>query len=351
MNKAAFKGTGKVFKFTAVQHLKSKATIILLVFLAVMAIAGPPVGSLLIGKTAHISEVMSGGDDSFVEALVNEGGLSAETAKGVASSGSSYFTWDDYVSRDEAGCEAYYGVTYVYAIIVIIVCMASSSQIITAVVQEKGSKLVDTLVLSVRPIALLLGKILAMACVVIGSIVCAVALFSVSTLVTGIFTDTGAVAGLLGSLGLGDLLAKLNLQTTAVLIVSLLLALLTCALMGGLSGACCTKIEETGNAAMVVVLTVLAGYIVALVAPAIESQGFMYFSSFCPVLSMFCAPVNYLMGDIGFGVLFLSWVIQGVLTALLALFTATVYSTLMLHNGSRVKLKALVKMAGKERAK
>ena len=351
MNKAAFKGTGKVFKFTAVQHLKSKATKILLVFLAVMAIAGPPVGSLMLGKTAHINEVMSGGDDSFVEALVSVGGLNADSAQAVASSGTSYYTWEEYISRDQAGYEAYFGVTYVYAIIVIIVCMASSSQIITAVVQEKGSKLVDTLMISVRPLALLLGKILAMASVVIGSIVCAVALFSVSTVVTGMFTDTGAVTGLLSSFGLGDLLAKLNLQTAAILIVSLLLALLTCALMGGLSGACCTKIEETGNASMAVVLTVLAGYIVALVAPAVQSQGFMYFSSFCPVLSMFCAPVNYLMGDIGFGVLLLSWVIQAALTALLAWFTARVYSILMLHSGSRVKLKALVKLAGKESAK
>ncbi|MBR6812437.1 MAG: ABC transporter permease, partial [Oscillospiraceae bacterium] len=315
------------------------------------AIAGPPVGALLMGSNINIGSMMNSADNGYADALVSVGGLDQETADNAASSGTSFYTWEEYSTRDEAGYEAYFAVTYVYAIIVIIVCMASSSQIITAVVQEKGSKLVDTLVLSVRPLALLLGKILAMISVVMATIICTVILFSLSTWVSGLFLDMGAVTGFISSAGLGDLLARLNFGAAAVLVISLLLACLICALMGGLSGACCSKMEESGNASMAVVLTVLAGYMVALFAPAFESSAFMCFSSLFPVLSMFCAPINYLMGDIGLGLLMVSWVIQALVIVFIARFTAGVYSTLLMHNGSRIKLKALIKLAGEGKAK
>lgn len=133
-----------------------------------------------------------------------------------------------------------------------ILCLMSASYVIRAVVEEKDSRLVELLLVSVKPMALLAGKILAVMAFTFGWLLAMLAGFGVSC---------GLTAGLMGSgvlqKQLSGLLAAVprvqeDLWQAAgvllVLLVSLGLGYLTMSLIGGVAGACCSGMEDAGEA-------------------------------------------------------------------------------------------------------
>lgn len=268
-------------------------------------------------------------------------------------------TDEDFVSDDweEDGFMDGFWIQYGYAMVVMMLCLLSASYVIRAVMEEKGSKLVDLLLLSVQPLALLTGKILAAMVYTFGMLVMMVCAWAGSLGITAAIFGSSAVSGIV------DILRGLlpSLQTDPlhllvlglVLLVSLLLGYLTMSMLGGLCGACCGSMDDMGSASGTVTMVTMAGYLGACVASALPGRGVAVFSSLCPVLNMFCAPVQYARGNIAWWLLLLSWLEQAAVVAALAWFSARVYADLIIHNGTRIKLKELFGMArtGKEAAR
>ncbi len=254
---------------------------------------------------------------------------------------------------DEAMPDGFW-VQYGYAIAVMMLCLMSASYVIRAVVEEKDSKLIELLLLSVKPLALLMGKILAAMVYVFGMLLMMLLGWVGSLAITAAVFGKDSVAHITGTLA--EILSMEQVDITqvltigTVLVVSLLLGYLTMSMIGGLSGACCSGMEEAGSASSTVTLVTMVGYLGACVFGAIPGKGVALFSSLCPVLSMFCAPVQYVQGNISFWVLLVSWVLQAAVVALLALLAARVYADLIIYRGSRIRYKELLRMArsGKE---
>lgn len=248
-------------------------------------------------------------------------------------------------------------VQYGYAIVVMMLCLLSASYIIRAVIEEKGSKLIELLLLSVRPLALLTGKILAAMVYTFALLLAMVCAWAGSLAITAAIFGADSVSAITDVIT--SMLPKLQLDPLhlvgygVVLVVSLLLGYLTMSLIGGLSGACCSSLEDAGSASSTVTLITMAGYLAACVVSDIPGKGVALFSSLCPVVSMFCAPVQFVQGGIDLWVLLLSWLIQLALVAALAWLSARVYADLVIYRGSRVKFKQLFAMArsGKEAAR
>ena len=145
---------------------------------------------------------------------------------------------------------------------------------------------------------------------------------------------TGADGGILRAVG-----------TVLVVLVSLLLAYLTLSVVAGIAGACCSNMEDVGSANGAVLLIVMGGYLVSCVVGVVPSHGLAVFASLCPILSLFCAPVQWAAGNVPLAVLLASWALQLIVIAALMRLCARVYRELIVHRGSRVKLKQLLKMA------
>lgn len=92
-------------------------------------------------------------------------------------------------------------------------------------------------------------------------------------------------------------------------------------------------------------ILIFVGYFVAVLAGSIGGDGLNIFASLCPVISAFCAPVQYVLGNIGIGILLLSWLIQAAVIALLAVFSARVYRALLMYRGSRPTFRQMFAMA------
>lgn len=398
-------GTGQVYRFTLSQLLKSRANRVTLIIMMLLAVVSMPLTALLGGETPETSDTagltsvrvdnrtdlvldFSGdaywadtdfsadagepdavvtitGDETGYQVAVNgsetadAGELSqlAETARqavrdaclqaaGLSSRQLEALTAS---TGEEDSHEEGFWVQYGYSILAMMVCLMSASYVIRAVVEEKDSRLVELLLVSVKPMALLAGKILAVMAFTFGWLL---------AMLAGLGVSCGLTAGLMGpgvlQKQLSGLLAAVprvqeDLWQAAgvllVLLVSLGLGYLTMSLIGGVAGACCSGMEEAGEATGPVMLLTMAGYLASCVVGAVPSGPVAVFSTLCPVVSIFCAPVQFAGGNVSFWLVLASWAIQAAVIWGLLTLASRVYAGLIVHRGSRVKLRELMSMA------
>jgi len=250
---------------------------------------------------------------------------------------------EEFLTEDPLDADGRFAIQYAYAIVVMILCLLSSTYIIRAIIEERASKLVELLMVSVKPLALVLGKILAMMVYVFGILLIMIGGFLLSGRLNTLLT--GQTVDVLSSFGLPADQLNLGWQTLLIALISLLLSYLTFSIIAGIAGTGCSTMEDMESANMSVVLIVMAGYMVSCVVGAIPESTVAAVSALIPVVSSFCAPVSFVTGTIGWGLLVLSWIIQAVVVVLLALFCAKIYDQLILYRGRRLKLKDLLAMA------
>ena len=398
-------GTGQVYRFTLSQLLKSRANRVTLIIMVLLAAVSMPLTALLGGETPETSDTaglasvrvdnrtdlaldFSGdaywadtdfsadagepdavvtitGDETGYQVAVNgsetahAGELSqlAETARqavrdaclraaGLSSRQMEALTAS---TGEEDSHEDGFWVQYGYSILAMILCLMSASYVIRAVVEEKDSRLVELLLVSVKPMALLAGKILAVMAFTFGWLL---------AMLAGLGVSCGLTAGLMGpgvlQKQMSGLLAAVprvqeDLWQAAgvllVLLVSLGLGYLTMSLIGGVAGACCSGMEEAGEATGPVMLLTMAGYLASCVVGAVPSRPGAGFYPPCPRVSIFCAPVQFAGGNVSFWLVLASWAIQAAVIWGLLTLASRVYAGLIVHRGSRVKLRELMSMA------
>lgn len=398
-------GTGQVYRFTLSQLLKSRANRVTLIIMVLLAAVSMPLTALLGGETPETSDTaglasvrvdnrtdlvldFSGdaywadtnfsadagepdavvtitGDETGYQVAVNgsetahAGELSqlAETARqairdaclraaGLSSRQLEALTAS---TGEEDSHEEGFWVQYGYSILAMILCLMSASYVIRAVVEEKDSRLVELLLVSVKPMALLAGKILAVMAFTFGWLLAMLAGFGVSCGLTAGLMGPGVLQKQLSGLLAAVPRVQEDLWQVAgvllVLLVSLGLGYLTMSLIGGVAGACCSGMEEAGEATGPVMLLTMAGYLASCVVGAVPSGPVAVFSTLCPVVSIFCAPVQFAGGNVSFWLVLASWAIQAAVIWGLLTLASRVYAGLIVHRGSRVKLRELMSMA------
>lgn len=398
-------GTGQVYRFTLSQLLKSRANRVTLIIMVLLAAVSMPLTALLGGETPETSDTaglasvrvdnrtdlvldFSGdaywadtdfsagagepdavvtitGDETGYQVAVNgsetadAGELSqlAETARqavrdaclraaGLSSRQLEALTAS---TGEEDSHEDGFWVQYGYSILAMILCLMSASYVIRAVVEEKDSRLVELLLVSVKPMALLAGKILAVMAFTFGWLLAMLAGFGVSCGLTAGLMGPGVLQKQLSGLLAAVPRVQEDLWQAAgvllVLLVSLGLGYLTMSLIGGVAGACCSGMEEAGEATGPVMLLTMAGYLASCVVGAVPSGPVAVFSTLCPVVSIFCAPVQFAGGNVSIWLVLASWVIQAAVIWGLLTLASRVYAGLIVHRGSRVKLRELMSMA------
>lgn len=320
--KMDFTGVGQVYRFTLRQLVKNKANIIVFGGFLFTALAIIPIMSFFVGD-----------DPSSGSTLILQTGVS---------------TVSEYLSGSQAGFDARYGIQMAYSILTMILCVFSATFIVRAIVEEKSSKLVETLMVSVKPLALIFGKILAVMTYMFSFIVLLGCAFCLSYFVCGQFLDVSFVGEMLASLGITADVLNVGVETIFVIFISLILSYLLFSLIAGLAGAGCSNMDEVEGANMAAMGVILAGYLVSCFTLGIGDSSAVFFAV-CPVLSAFSAPVYYIFGTIGFEVLLLSWAVQILTVGVVLLLTAQVYDQLIMYKGSRLKMSRILAMAfGKE---
>jgi ABC-2 type transport system permease protein len=232
-----------------------------------------------------------------------------------------------------------------------------------AIATEKASRVMELLLTSVKPLAVVIGKVLATTLVALSSVV------AVGGITTGLFFiiaphgTLGAVTGMVDTtdpmlISISNDLSKSFSGFTPLNIVLILtvfiLGFLFYALISALIGASISKIEDLQTALQPLVYISLLGFYLAYIPPIMgldpDSDGhfIITLSHYLPISSPFALPGAILTGEISGGYIFLAIGALALTLALFALFVAKVYEHIILQNGNRVKIKDMIKLAKKQ---
>ncbi|MBP0975451.1 MAG: ABC transporter permease, partial [Oscillospiraceae bacterium] len=252
-----------------------------------------------------------------------------------------------------ASTDTHVMVNIFYSYAVMVLGTLAMSYIFQLCMEEKTSKLVESLLVSVKPMALLVGKILAVTCFVFFGIGLIAAGLFISYQIVGKSGDDRAleaVRGLGRLFGVDFSAFNMSLVNVLLLIVCVLIAYSIIASFSGIVGSCCSKTEDIQHASLAVVLFLMVGYMTASFAPMFESDIANIVLSVFPLTSMYMALPNYICGKIGLPVLLIGTALQLVTAYFLAKLAGAVYSMMLLYRGEFPKPKQLFAMLRETRA-
>ena len=252
----------------------------------------------------------------------------------------------DYISEENKSISRLNYMFYMlgYSMIVFVVISMSTSYILTSVTEEKQSKLVESLLVSVRPMALLMGKIcgmmsyvvLLLGAGVIGSNISNQVMKNVFNISESKFSNRGFNFSIFKDFGVTGAVA---------LLLSIVLAFLAFGIIAGLFGSTCNKTEDIQDATGNVMMVSMLSYFAAIGIGAIDNEVANVIAAVVPPFSFFTAPVSYVTGRIGIAVLIFSYVLQiAVIFGILRL-SAKSYRNLLLSDSTTPKLKTIFKSA------
>lgn len=249
---------------------------------------------------------------------------------------------DTQISRTE------YWFIYGILFVVLMVNMMASTQIATSIVTEKSTRVIEYLLTSVKPLALMIGKILAMlTAVIIQMITMIIAVFISNAITSNFLSDSGN--DIISNYLPENIFQNINLVNILVCLVSIALGLIFYAILAGLAGATVSKIEELNEGLTLFTLTSIVGaYIGIGSATALVASGenaFVTFSFLFPLSSPFVLPGAILIGKASIGIVAIAITLQIIFIVLLVLFVSKVFETLILHNGTRIKINDLFKIS------
>ncbi|MBH1942337.1 ABC transporter permease [Mobilitalea sibirica] len=212
---------------------------------------------------------------------------------------------------------------------------------------EKTSKLMETLLTSVHPYALITGKVLA---------ITSMALLQFVTWIAAVF------AGLFG----GNAVARAfypeyentaitainflkdNIGETAMTIPAVVLAIiffcigfLFYSVLAGLAGCLVSKPEDVASTQTIFMFPVIISFLIVYLAPLMKNEALITISRYIPFTAPFSVPVEVITGTIGLFEGMIALTLLLVFTVFIILLSARIYKGLILYTGQKLSLKTI----------
>ena len=212
---------------------------------------------------------------------------------------------------------------------------------------EKTSKLMETLLTSIHPYALITGKVLAMTSMAllqfVGWIVAAiVGLYSGNAIAHAIYPEyQNTVVTVID-------FVKDNIGETALTLPAVILAIIFFAIgflfyivIAGLAGSMVSKPEDVASTQAVFQFPVIISWLVTYLSPLMGNDGIMVVAKYIPFTAPFCVPAGLITGTIGLLEGLITLVVLIIFTLLVIMLSGRIYKGLILYNGQKVSFKLM----------
>ena len=284
---------------------------------------------------------------AFESAKFDAAGLSGDTLTILSTGGynSTVGSVSDFSEKDAIGYETRTTINFIYSVIILMLCTLASSYIIKTVVEEKASKLIEFLLVSVRPLALLTGKILAMMSGVLALLVTMVMGTMLSNYISTEYLGLPSMMDTLSATGFSLDLLNLDPVFIVTTIAFVIISYVAFSIISGIAGSCCNTMEESSTASLISIAPAMVGYMGIIIVTGFENAVLNNVFALLPVLGLFGAPALYLTGDISSAVMLTSMAIQIGSVFVLALFCRRIYSYVIMYKGTKLKLSNLFNIA------
>ncbi len=262
-------------------------------------------------------------------------------------------TENSLVLENTSITETEYWFMYAMMFFVLMICIMASTQVASSIVQEKSSKVIEYLLTSIRPLAVIVGKVLAMLVVVMIQMITLILAGVLSVKLGSLLTGQGS--NVITEYMTPEMLESLNFGNIVLGVIIAGAGMVLYATLAGLCGATASRMEETSESLTLFTMTALVGFYIGFGASsALMASGensFVTFALIFPLSSAFLLPAALLVGKAELWVALLAIAVLLLSIVLMFQFVAKVYEGLILHNGTRIKMKDVFAMAKKQKSK
>lgn len=238
---------------------------------------------------------------------------------------------------------------FVYAILffVLMATMLTGTQVATSVTTDKSTRVVEFLLINVKPLALMVGKVFSMLTAAMIQMLSMIAALFISNKISTTLTpgDDSLLSQLLPS----DLFSNINPVNLLLCIILVFLGMTFYSVLAALAGATVSRLEELNEGmtlfSMISLVGVYMGLGAANVLTGSGTNAYVTFTFLFPLSSPFILPGAILVGKVSLTMAFIAIVFELAFIMLLFIFVAKIYETLILHNGNTIKVKQLFQLS------
>jgi len=246
---------------------------------------------------------------------------------------------------------AEYSVIFMFIMVVMMIISMCGGQISNAIVTEKSNKIIEYLMINVRPLALILGKILSAVLLVIIQLSSVLVAYLIGSRVSNSLfasADTQVGDGVLSVLF--DMLSNISAAQVIICVIAIILGVAFFSFIAGLAGASVSKIDELQEGMKMYQLVCLIGCYSAIFLCIKESSGgvsdgVLNGLSIFPISAPFVLPSNLLLGKVSITIGLISIIILAISTYALIVFVSKVYEAMIFYNGKVLKIKDIIEIA------
>lgn len=236
----------------------------------------------------------------------------------------------------------------VFGLVLYFLLLLYGQNINNSVSVEKTSKLVETLLTSLHPYALLMGKVFAIVATALQQF-----FLWVVALLAGIVAGGKVVEVLYPGTtsGLKTVIEfmRANIGESAFSPGAVVLSLITFCfgflfycVLSGMAGSMVTRPEEAASTQSIFTLPIVISWIVCYFGTLMEKEGLLVVVRNIPFTIPFCVPVDLLTGAIGIGQGLVSMVILLLFSILVIMLSGKIYKGLVLYTGEKITAKTIL---------
>lgn len=263
-----------------------------------------------------------------------------------------------------------YFVPIVVSLVLFLLIFVYGQTVAQSIATEKTSRVMELLLTSVRPLAVVIGKVLAMGLVSVLQFILMILVGVGAFMLSAPFGIGGEIMDMMNSTealtGEGAMIVEAIENTVGsigaleivLILVMFILGFLFFALIAALVGASVSRMEDLTAAMQPYSILGVVGLYLAYfpIIANVESidtgaaavNPVQIFSYYFPLSSPFALPSALLLGTMDIMQVIIAVVILAVFVVLIAMLVAKVYEAIILHNGNRIKIGDMIKMAGRK---
>lgn len=260
-----------------------------------------------------------------------------------------------------------YFVPIAVSLVLFLLIFVYGQTVAQSIATEKTSRVMELLLTSVRPLAVVIGKVLAMGLVSVLQFILMILVGAGAFMATAPFGIGGEIMDMMNSTealtGEGAMIVEAIENTVGgigaleiiLILVMFILGFLFFALIAALVGASVSRMEDLTAAMQPYSILGVVGLYLAYfpIIANVESMEtgaaavnpVQIFSYYFPLSSPFALPSALLLGTMDTLQVIIAVVILAAFVVLVAMLVAKVYEAIILHNGNRIKFGDMIKLA------
>ena len=235
----------------------------------------------------------------------------------------------------------------VFGLVLYFLLLLYGQKINQSVSVEKTSKLVETLLTSLHPYALLTGKVFAIVATAMQQFLIWVAALFIGIVGGGKIAESlypDANSGLSVAIGfmrdnIGE--SAFSPAAVALALITFCFGFLFYCVLSGMAGSMVTRPEEAANTQSIFTLPIVFSWLICYFGTLMEKESLLVVARNIPFTIPFCVPVDLLTGAIGIGQGLVSTAILLIFSVLIIMLSGRIYKGLVLYTGEKVTFKSV----------